>query len=124
MKKFTTSVVLVLILFAIGFAAPKEKVFTGQISDSQCALNVHSTDGSHDAMLKVPHHGDSAADCARMCVRGQGGRYVLVQAKTGRVFKLDAQDKLESFAGQRVTVRGTLDSANAQIQVTSVQAAQ
>jgi hypothetical protein len=57
-----------------------------------------------------------------ICVRNQGGTYVLVQAKTGRVFKLDMQDKMEALAGDKVTVRGALDSSGSQIHVSSVQA--
>jgi hypothetical protein len=121
-KKMALSLAAVFLISTIALAAPMEKAFTGEISDTQCALKVHSTKGSHEEMLKVPHHGDSAADCARMCVRDNGGKYVLIQEKTGHIFKLDAQDKIEPFAGQVVTVRGALDSASKEIHVESVEA--
>jgi hypothetical protein len=41
----------------------EESVFTGEIGDTQCGMNVHSMDKSHKEMLKVKGVGKTSADC-------------------------------------------------------------
>jgi hypothetical protein len=84
-----------------------EKTFTGEIGDTQCAMNVHSMDKSHKEMLKVKSVGKTAADCTLYCIKNRGGRFVL-QYKD-KVYRLDKPELVEPYAGQKVRVIGTLD---------------
>jgi hypothetical protein len=92
-----------------------DKVFTGEIGDSQCAMRVHSNDQSHTEMLKVPGVGKTAKDCVLYCIRNRGGRFVLETKRN--VYHLDQQDLAEEYAGQKVKVTGTLDPQTQTIQV-------
>ena len=85
----------------------QERVFIGEIGDSQCALNVHSLSRSHAEMLKKPGVGTSAGDCARYCVKNLGGVFVLVVKE--KVYKLDNQELAEKNAGLKVKLTGILD---------------
>ena len=112
---------LLLILFAATLAAAADKPqksFKGEISDSQCAMNVHSMDHTHDAMIKNKSMGTDAASCARNCVKQNGGDFVLLQGD--KVYRLDDQAKAEPFAGQKVVVKGKLDATGKIIAVTSI----
>ena len=95
-----------------------DKVFTGEIGDSQCAMNVHSLDKSHQEMLKVKSVGKTAEDCTLYCIRNRGGRYVL--QNKGKVYRLDKQELAEGLAGRKVKVTGTLDPKTETIQVRSI----
>src|SRR5580700_8107893 len=79
-----------------------DKVFTGEIGDSQCAMNVHSLDKSHLEMLKVKSVGKTSEDCTLYCIRNRGGRFVL-QNKS-KVYRLDKQELAEGFAGRKVKI--------------------
>jgi hypothetical protein len=92
-----------------------DKVFTGEIGDTQCAMRVHSNDKSHTEMLKVPDVGKTATDCTLYCIKNRGGRFVLETKKD--VYHLDKQDLAEPYAGQKVKVTGTLDPQTQTIQV-------
>jgi len=92
-----------------------EKVFTGKIGDTQCAMNVHSLDKSHKEMLKVQSVGKTAADCTLYCIKNRGGRFVL-QYKD-KVYRLDKPELVEPYAGQNVRVIGTLDPQTETIEV-------
>jgi len=92
-----------------------EKVFTGEIGDTQCAMNVHSLDKSHREMLKVKSVGKTAADCTLYCIKNRGGRFVL-QSKD-KVYRLDKPELVEPYAGQKVRVFGTLDPQTETIEV-------
>ena len=95
-----------------------DKVFTGEIGDSQCAMNVHSLDKSHQEMLKVKSVGKTAEDCTLYCIRNRGGRYVL--QSRNKVYHLDKQESAEGLAGRKVKVTGTLDPKTETIQVRSI----
>ena len=78
--------------------------------DSQCAMNA-----SHAEMLKKEGMGDKDANdpmvkkmCTENCVK-MGGKYVLYDAASKKVYQLDDQTKPQQFAGQNVKVSGTLD---------------
>src|SRR6266550_803884 len=108
MKKKSGAVSLVAALAGIALTATagpgtSEKIFTGEIADLQCALNVHSLSQSHKEMMGIKPD----TECVRFCVKERGGRYVL-ETKT-KVYKLDAQVLAEPWAGQKVRVVGTLD---------------
>jgi hypothetical protein len=107
MKSFGITLV---VLSAVAFAnaASTRNVFSGEISDSQCAMNVHSLSRSHQEMIKRKTLGTDAASCARACVR-RGGEWVLRSGEV--VYRLQNQDGVDEFAGQQVKVTGSLDSA-------------
>ncbi len=96
-----------------------EKSYEGEIADSQCAMNVHSLSRSHKEMIDMGSAGKTATDCAQYCVKQRGGRYVLQNKHD--VYKLDRQDLVESSAGLKVKVIGTLDPKTNIIQVRAVE---
>ena len=57
----------VLALAAAGFGQASQ-VFHGEVSDSQCALNVHSLTRSHREMLKSKSMGGTSNTCAVYCI--------------------------------------------------------
>lgn len=76
---------------------PVDTVYTGVVSDDMCGVK-------HDM------GGGTAAECTRMCVKG-GSSYALVVGE--KAYTLVTTDKaqlvtLDKYAGERVTVRGTL----------------
>ena len=83
-------------------------VFRGEVSDSQCALNVHSLTRSHQEMLKSKAMGGTSNTCAVYCIEHLGGSLVLSAGK--EVYRLDRPDLVHGFEGQRVKITGTLDS--------------
>ncbi len=99
--------------------ADGEKIYTGEIADSQCALGVHSLDRSHKTMIKMGNSGKTSADCTRYCVKERGGKFVL-QTKS-EVYKLDNQSEAEKNAGQKVKVIGTLDPKTNTIALRSIE---
>jgi hypothetical protein len=88
--------------------AQSQKVFRGEISDSQCALNVHSLTRSHQEMLKSKSMGGTANTCAMYCIEHMGGYVVLSAGKD--VFRVDRSDLVHGFEGQKVKITGTLDT--------------
>ena len=123
MKKLIIGLVGSLMLLTVSFAAQKDTTYSGEIMDSQCAKN-----GSHDAMLKKEGMGKMIGDpkagmmCTANCVK-MGSKYVLYNAAKKTVYQLDDQQKPEQFAGQKVTVTGTLDKTTKTVHVASIQAA-
>jgi hypothetical protein len=120
MRSFKAFILWGVIISFLTLASPAsrgdgEKIFIGEIADSQCAMNVHSLDRSHETMIKMGNAGKTPADCARYCVTQRGGKFVL-QTKTD-VFKLDKQDLAEKSAGQKVKVTGLLDTKTGTIQI-------
>jgi hypothetical protein len=72
---------LKVILFLLGTVAMAtggsvKSAFYGEISDSQCAMNVHSLSRSHKEMTTQKTMGSDRASCSRACVR-RGGEWVL-----------------------------------------------
>jgi hypothetical protein len=108
MKAITISL---LALSALSAAGGEQATFTGAIFDETCARLGH-------AAMRM---GPTDAECAKMCVLHHGDAYVLADGKT--VYYLSDQKKPEQFAGQNVTVRGTLDPKTKTIQVDSITAA-
>lgn len=116
MKNLLTTLAALLVFSVLGFAAPKEGTYSGEIMDSACAKA-----GSHDAMMKKEGL-SSAKDCTQACVKA-GSKYLLYNKGTKKVYQLDDQTKPEQFAGDKVTVKGTLDSSTSTIHVTDIEAA-
>lgn len=112
MRKIAYFSLALLLGTGLSLAAQKKggaKTFVGNISDSMCGLK-HMMPGKSDK------------ECTLECVKG-GGKYVLADPATGKVYELSDQKKPEEFAGQKVKVTGTLRRKDA-ITVTSIEAAQ
>ena len=119
MKKFVAvQAIMLAALFA--FAGSKSS-FEGEIADSSCANNIHSLTRSHQEMLSSKSMGSDAASCSRYCVSRMGAHWVLVHKN--KVYNLDHPELAEKFAGQKVTVKGTLEDKSNNIAVTDIEAA-
>ncbi len=116
MKKLGIALVGSLMLMIVTFAAPKDRTFTGQIMDSQCAKM-----GSHDAMIKKEAAKD-AKECTNTCVK-MGGKYILFDSAKKMTYQLDDQQKSAEFAGQKVKVTGSYDKVNKTLHVSDIKAA-
>jgi hypothetical protein len=95
------------------------RVFRGEVSDSQCALNVHSLTRSHQEMLKSKSMGGTANTCSMYCIEHLGGYLVLSSEKD--VLRLDRADLVHGFEGQKVKVTGVLDAKAKQIHVLKIE---
>jgi len=104
---------------ALHAADEPAQTFKGEISDSQCALNVHSLTRSHQEMLKGKNMGSTPAECSRYCIENLGGKLVLVSGK--EVHYLDGPQSLMQFLGKKIRVRGVLDKANNTIHVMKIE---
>ncbi len=89
-------------------AAPAKQSFTGVITDSMCP------NGDHSGMRMGP----TDAECTLACVSIHGALYVLYTGK--QTWELSDQKTPEKFAGKKVRVTGTPDSAKHTIQVDSI----
>ena len=107
MKRLTLS----LLAMAALAAAPDKQTFTGKITDSMCVTANH-------ASMRM---GPTDAECTIACVREHDAAYVLYDGK--QAYTLSDQQTPEKFAGQKVTVTGTLIAQNQTIQVDSITAA-
>ena len=116
MKIFWASSAMLLTLCLLGFAAPKEGTYSGEIMDSACAKA-----GSHAAMMKTAGV-KTSRECTLACVK-MGDKYVLYDKAAKKVYELDDQTKPAKFAGQKVTVNGTLDAGTETIHVVDIEAA-
>jgi hypothetical protein len=112
-QKFAVSMGTLLLGVAVtvspALAASKAQTFTGEVSDSMCGAK-HMMPGN-------------AAECTRACV-SKGASYALVVGD--KVYTVDANDKaafaeLDKLAGQKASVKGTLDGDK--IMASSVSAA-
>jgi Protein of unknown function (DUF5818) len=108
------------LIFCANSGAQQAAVFQGEISDSQCALNVHSLSKSHAEMLKskAGAAGQTHASCSLYCVARLGGQFVLTSH--GRVYHLDNQEMPKAFVGQKVSLHGTLDPKTGVIHVEGI----
>ncbi|HKU28530.1 MAG TPA: hypothetical protein VJQ54_23880 [Candidatus Sulfotelmatobacter sp.] len=114
-----------LILFAIalfgvsGLAhGQAAREFHGEVSDSQCALNVHSLTRSHQEMLKSKSMGGTSNTCSVYCIEHLGGYLVLSAGND--VYRLDRADLVHGFEGRQVVITGILDSKLKQIHVLKI----
>ncbi len=100
--------------------AQQPATFHGEISDSQCALNVHSLTKSHEEMLKSKSGaaGGNPSSCALYCVQRLGGRFVLASKR--HVYHLDNQELPRNFVGEKVKLHGILDPKTEIIHVVSI----
>ena len=113
------------ILFLLGTVAMAtggsvKSGFYGEISDSQCAMNLHSLSRSHKEMTTRKTMGSDRASCARACVR-RGGEWVLRSGD--EIYRLKSQIGIQDFAGQNAKVIGTLDTKTNAIDNSSIEMA-
>jgi len=113
------------IMFVIGFLglsglalAQGQRIFHGEVSDSQCAMNVHSLTRSHSEMLKSKSMGGTSNTCSVYCIEHLGG-YLVLSAGT-EVYRLDRSDLVHGFEGHRVIITGVLDEKLKQIHVLKI----
>ncbi len=119
MKSLRISLVILGAIALAGAGSSKSR-FEGEISDTQCAMNVHSLNRSHEEMITKRTMGTDAASCAQACVR-RGGEWVLRSGN--EVYRLNKQEGMENFAGQKVAITGTLDTRTNTIDNTNIEAA-
>jgi hypothetical protein len=103
-----------LILLPAASEGLPRKDFRGEIMDTQCARM-----GSHDVMMKkeaARNTGECARDCCKM-----GGKYVLYDPKTKTTYQLADQQKVEPFAGEKVTIRGSYDPSTNTINIVDLE---
>lgn len=117
MNRFVKST-LVCLVFGVVALGQNAQTFRGEVSDSQCALNVHSLTRSHQEMLKSKSMGGTPNTCAVYCIEHLGGYLVLSAGKN--VYRLDRSDLVHGFEGRRVVVTGVLDSKLNQIHVLKI----
>ena len=106
---------------ALANAGSSKGRFHGEISDTQCALNVHSLERSHAEMIAKGTLGTNAASCANACVR-RGGEWVLRSGDD--VYRLKNQSGMEQYAGEKVEVTGTLERKTSTIDNTDIEVVQ
>jgi hypothetical protein len=97
----------VVLAFAVPSTAQGKQTFTGIVTDSMCADAVHRM-----------RMGSNDAECAMACVAAHDADYVLYDGKLAYV--LSDVPTAEKFAGQKVTVTGTLDAKTRKIKVDSM----
>jgi hypothetical protein len=103
---------IVCLLAVAAWSAPQGKqTFTGTITDDECGRADHSR-------MRM---GPTDAACVRACISAHSASYVLYDGKDA--YTLSDQEAPEKFAGQRVTVVGTLDATTKTIRVDSIAAA-
>ena len=101
-----TKLAMLLIAGALFAAAPQ--TFTGVITDSMCG-------NDHSMMNLKPD-----SKCVTACVK-EGAKYALYDGKN--VYVLSDQKGPEKFAGQKVKITGTYDTAAKVLKVDSMVAA-
>ncbi len=125
MKKVVLALVAIIAVAAVSFGGGrlqlhkgnKAKSFTGEIMDSQCAMN-----NSHKQMEQMKGMPDDSKMCTLKCVE-MGGKFVLQDTAKKITYQLDDQEKPKEFAGQKVKVTGTYDKAAKTIHVGKIEAA-
>jgi hypothetical protein len=100
-------------------SAQEAKTFYGAVSDSQCALNVHSLTRSHQEMLKSKSMGGTATECTLYCVKYHGGDFVL--SSKNDVYRLDDQTTAQAFAGKKVRIIGKMESDKKTIHIIKIE---
>src|SRR5215469_4517504 len=118
-QRFSVLSCATVLLLTIGLFGQNAQIFHGEVSDSQCALNVHSLTRSHQEMLKSKSMGGTSNTCSTYCIEHLGGTLVLSAGK--EVYRLDRPDLVHGFEGQKVKVTGTLDTKVNQIHVIKIE---
>ena len=114
------AVACLIILCSLALAGTEREILiTGEVSDSQCAFNVHSSGNSHDDVIKTGVLGHTPEECTRSCVR-LGGKYVLVDSVHKKVYRLANPGLVEAFAAKKVRVKAML-GANDVLSISSIE---
>jgi hypothetical protein len=109
MKQFIVVVVAALCILPLaGAKDATSQAFTGEVSDTQCAFNIHSHNSSHNEMLQGGTMGDTPEDCVRACFN-RGGGYALVDTANQKVYHLDNSTEVGRFAGRKDHIRAVYD---------------
>jgi len=87
--------------------------YIGYVMDSLCAGG-----GSHAAM-ESKEGIKTAKDCALYCVK-DGAKLVLYIPDPKTAYNLDDQDKLQDYAGEKVSVVGSYDGPSKTIHIISI----
>ena len=111
MKTLVLAVGFVVGAAALTLQGQGQKTFSGTITDSMCEHGDHS----HMRM------GPTDAECAKTCAEEHDATFVLAADKD--VYLLSDQKAPQKFAGQKVTIKGTLDARTKTIHVDSIAAA-
>lgn len=119
MRNRRMMLLMLVAVMGISMAAFGASTFSGDIMDNGCAGM-----GTHSAMEKMHHlppssalTGKEARTCTLACVKA-GGHFVLYNPATKKVYKLDPESGAQPYAGEHVTVTGTLSGDT--IQVTKI----
>jgi hypothetical protein len=107
-----------LLALTVSAQGQSSSTFHGEVSDSQCALNVHSLTRSHQEMLKSKSMGGTSNTCSVYCIEHLGGYLVLSVGND--VYRLDRSDLVHGFEGQRVVITGSLDPKLKQVHVVRI----
>lgn len=118
MKTNLFCIALFLLAYAGVASTQDARTFHGEVSDSQCAMNVHSVTRSHQEMLKSKSMGGTANTCTVYCIQHLGGYLVLSSGKD--VYRLDRADLVHGFEGRQVKITGVLDPKLNQIHVIKI----
>ena len=118
MKRTICYFAIAWLALACAASSQDARTFRGDVSDSQCALNVHSLTRSHQEMLKSKSMGGTANTCAVYCIEHMGGYLVL--SAGNNVYRLDRADLVHGFEGHKVIITGVLDSKTNQIHVLKI----
>ena len=118
MKRMVICGGLLSFLFAGALHAQSARLFRGEVSDSQCALNIHSLTRSHQEMLKSKSMGGTSNTCSVYCIEHLGGYLVLSAGQN--VYRLDRADLVHGFEGHRVVITGSLDTKLNEIHVLTI----
>jgi hypothetical protein len=120
MRRFATACAAGILILAVASQGQNARVFRGEVSDSQCALNIHSLTRSHQEMLKSKSMGGTSNTCSVYCIEHLGG-YLVLSARDGKdVYRLDRADLVHGFEGHKVKITGVLDTKINQIHVLKI----
>jgi hypothetical protein len=108
----------ILALAGAAYGQQASHAYHGEVSDSQCAMNVHSLTRSHQEMLKSKSMGGTSNTCTVYCIEHLGGYLVLSAGND--VYRLDRSDLVHGFEGRRVIITGILDAKLKQIHVLKI----
>ncbi|MGH9397401.1 MAG: DUF5818 domain-containing protein [Terriglobia bacterium] len=117
MKNRQLALLVITVLLGFSLASFGAEKFSGDIMDSSCAMM-----GSH-AKMEAMHHmpassaltGKAAKMCTLQCVK-MGGHFVLYNPSTKKTYKLDPESDAQAYAGERVSVTGTLNGDTIQVE--------
>ena len=112
MKRFASGLAIAALLVCVAgvpaFAGESKKVattVTGYVTDSMC---------------KGEGAKEGHKDCALKCAREKGGKLGIWDAAASKFYALDDQKKAEEFAGENVTVKGTVDEATGTLKAENI----